>query len=200
MYSTILTFIRFNNFGTRHLNGPRRLFRSFCCTTWHFFEPLHVYKPNINTDKYGTCQMLYFILLLLLKHVILYFQYPLLDSWYHFVVSFSKETICMIQKWLGILCVCLLCICMGKCLCVCGCICDALRLLPLSTMCRICRIYVSYWNLLDWFECYKLDRKRARVTLSLSSTVCTVQLSYKVKLAWRGLACCSRVSREWPRE
>ena len=54
MYGTILTFIKFNNFGTRHLNGPRHLFHSFCCTTRHLFEPLRVYEPGFNIDKYGT--------------------------------------------------------------------------------------------------------------------------------------------------
>ena len=45
-------FIKFNNFGTWNLNGPRHLFYSFCCTTQHIFEPLHVYKPGFNMDKY----------------------------------------------------------------------------------------------------------------------------------------------------
>ena len=45
--------IKFNNFGTRHLNGPKHLFYSFCCTTRHIFEPLRVYEPGFNTDKYG---------------------------------------------------------------------------------------------------------------------------------------------------
>ena len=53
MYGTILVFTKFNNFGTRRLNGPRRLFHSFCCTTRRIFEPLHVYEPGFNTDKYG---------------------------------------------------------------------------------------------------------------------------------------------------
>ena len=53
MYGTILTFIKFINFGTRHSNGPRHLFHSFCCTTRHIFEPLRVYEPGFNTDKYG---------------------------------------------------------------------------------------------------------------------------------------------------
>ena len=50
----MLTFIKFNNFGTRHLNGPRHLFHLFCCTTQRIFEPLRVYEPSFNTDKYGT--------------------------------------------------------------------------------------------------------------------------------------------------
>ena len=57
MYGTILTFTKFNNFGTQRLNGPRHLFHSFCCTTRRIFEPLHrvhVYEPGFNTDKYGT--------------------------------------------------------------------------------------------------------------------------------------------------
>ena len=49
----ILTFIKFNNFGSQHLNGPRHLFHSFCCTTWRIFEPLRVYEPGFNMDKYG---------------------------------------------------------------------------------------------------------------------------------------------------
>ena len=53
MYSTILTFIKLNNYDTWRLNGPRRLFPSFCCTTRHIFEPLHVYEPGFKTDKYG---------------------------------------------------------------------------------------------------------------------------------------------------
>ena len=31
----------------------RRLFHLFCCTTWHIFEPLLVYEPGFNTDKYS---------------------------------------------------------------------------------------------------------------------------------------------------
>ena len=48
-----IMFTKFNNFGTQHLNGPRHLFCSFCCTTRHIFEPLRVYGPGFNTDKYG---------------------------------------------------------------------------------------------------------------------------------------------------
>ena len=36
-------------------DGPRYLFRSLCCTTRHIFEPLHVYEPDLNMDKYVTC-------------------------------------------------------------------------------------------------------------------------------------------------
>ena len=54
MYGTILTFIKLNNFDTRCLNGSRHLFPSFCYATWHIFEPLHVYEPGFNKDKYGT--------------------------------------------------------------------------------------------------------------------------------------------------
>ena len=54
MYGTILTFIKINNFGTRRLNQFRYLFHSFCCTTQCIFEPLRVYEPGFNTDKYGT--------------------------------------------------------------------------------------------------------------------------------------------------
>ena len=32
-----------NNYGTQCFNRPRHLFHSFRCTTWHIFEPLHVY-------------------------------------------------------------------------------------------------------------------------------------------------------------
>ena len=54
MYGTILTFIKFNNFGTQRLNGPRHSFHSFCCRTWCIlFEPLRVYEPSFNMDKYG---------------------------------------------------------------------------------------------------------------------------------------------------
>ena len=55
MFGTILRFIKFNNFGTRHLNGPRHLFLSFSCTTRRIFEPLYVFEPSFNTDKYGNC-------------------------------------------------------------------------------------------------------------------------------------------------
>ena len=55
MYGTILAFIKLNSFGTRRLNGLRRLLHSFCCTSRHIFEqPLRVYEPGFNTDKYGT--------------------------------------------------------------------------------------------------------------------------------------------------
>ena len=54
-HGTILAFIKFNNFGTRH--WPRRLFHSFCCTTWCIFEPL--YEPGFNTDKYSISIILY---------------------------------------------------------------------------------------------------------------------------------------------
>ena len=54
MYGTILAFIKYNNFGTQRLNGPRHLFHSFNCTTWHIFESLRVYEPGFNMDKYGT--------------------------------------------------------------------------------------------------------------------------------------------------
>ena len=48
MYDTILTFIKFNNFGTWHLDGPRHLCHSFCCTTRCIFEPMCVYDPGFN--------------------------------------------------------------------------------------------------------------------------------------------------------
>ena len=51
---TILRFIKFNNFGTRCLNWPRNLFLSFFCTTQRIFEPLRVFEPGFNMDKYGT--------------------------------------------------------------------------------------------------------------------------------------------------
>ena len=55
MHGTILTFIKFNNFGTWHLNKPRGLFHSFCCTNQYIFEPLHVHELGFNTDKYNNC-------------------------------------------------------------------------------------------------------------------------------------------------
>ena len=48
-----LMLIKFNNYGTRGLNEPRCLFHLFCRTTWHIFEPLRVYEPGFNMDKYG---------------------------------------------------------------------------------------------------------------------------------------------------
>ena len=54
MYGTILMFIKFNNFGSQYLNGPRHLLHSFCWTKRCIFEPLHVYDPSFNTDQYGT--------------------------------------------------------------------------------------------------------------------------------------------------
>ena len=54
MFDTTVKFIKFNNFGTRHLNGPRHLFLSFCCTTQRIFEPLRVFEPGFNMHKYGT--------------------------------------------------------------------------------------------------------------------------------------------------
>ena len=62
MYSTILTFIRFNNFGTWHLNGPRHLFHPFCCTTRRIFESLRVYEPGFSMDKYGMYICMYNLL------------------------------------------------------------------------------------------------------------------------------------------
>ena len=59
MYNSILTLIKFNNLGTQHLNEPRHLFHSFCCATQCIFEPLRVYEPVFNTDKYGIFQTLY---------------------------------------------------------------------------------------------------------------------------------------------
>ena len=59
MHGTILMFIKFNIFGTQRLNGPRHLFCSFGCTTWHIFEPLCVFEPSFNTDKYGTYVWMY---------------------------------------------------------------------------------------------------------------------------------------------
>ena len=49
----IIAFIKFNNFGTRRLNGPRSLFHSFCRTTQCIFEPLRVYEPSFNMEKYS---------------------------------------------------------------------------------------------------------------------------------------------------
>ena len=51
--NTVLSFIKFNKCGTRHLNGLRHLFHLFCCTTQCIFEPLHVYEPGFNMDNYG---------------------------------------------------------------------------------------------------------------------------------------------------
>ena len=51
--------IKFNNFGTRCLNEPRRLFHSFCCNTWRIFEPLRVYEPGFNTHEYGMYVYMY---------------------------------------------------------------------------------------------------------------------------------------------
>ena len=59
MYGTILAFIKFHNFGSRRLNGPRHLFHSLCCTTQHIFEPLRVYEPGFNTDEYATYVSIY---------------------------------------------------------------------------------------------------------------------------------------------
>ena len=53
MYDTILMFIKLDNFGLQHLNRSRHLFHSFCCTTCHIFEPLHVYESSFNMDKYS---------------------------------------------------------------------------------------------------------------------------------------------------
>ena len=53
-FGTILRFIKVNNFDTRHLNRSRHLFLSFYCATWRIYEPLHVFEPGFNTNKYGT--------------------------------------------------------------------------------------------------------------------------------------------------
>ena len=53
MFGTVLRFIKFNNFDTQHLNGPRCLFILFCCTTRCIFDPLRVFEPGFNMDKYG---------------------------------------------------------------------------------------------------------------------------------------------------
>ena len=45
-HGTILTFIKFSNFSTQVLNGPRHLHHSFCYTTQHIFEPLCVNEPT----------------------------------------------------------------------------------------------------------------------------------------------------------
>ena len=58
MCGTILIFIKFNNFGTQHLNEPRSLFHSFCCITWHIFELLRVHEPSFNMDKYITMPLM----------------------------------------------------------------------------------------------------------------------------------------------
>ena len=74
MYSTILRFIRFNNFGTWRLNGPRHLFHSFCCTTRCAFKPLRVYEPAFNMDKYDI--YIYNIPDYLLTAEIIHHQWP----------------------------------------------------------------------------------------------------------------------------
>ena len=51
-YGAILVFIKLNNFDTWHLNGPRHLFHSFCCTTQRIFESLCIYEPGFSMDKY----------------------------------------------------------------------------------------------------------------------------------------------------
>ena len=53
MYGIILTFIKFNNFGTRCSDGPGCSFHLFYCTIRCIFEPLCVYEPGFNTDKYS---------------------------------------------------------------------------------------------------------------------------------------------------
>ena len=50
MYGTILTFIKINNFDICHLDRSSHLFHSFLL---HYAEPLCVYEPSFNTDKYG---------------------------------------------------------------------------------------------------------------------------------------------------
>ena len=57
---TISTSIKPNNSSTWHLNGPRHLFLSFCCTTQHIFGPLQVYEPGFNMDKYGSLITTYY--------------------------------------------------------------------------------------------------------------------------------------------
>ena len=54
MYDTILTFIKFNNFGTWCVNEPKHLFHSFCCTIWCIFDCQCVNEPRFNMDKYST--------------------------------------------------------------------------------------------------------------------------------------------------
>ena len=54
-YGTILTSIKFDNFGTQCLNEPRHLFYSFCCTTQHIFEPKRGMSPWTNTVHYQIC-------------------------------------------------------------------------------------------------------------------------------------------------
>ena len=55
MYSFSLmhnTIIQFTNCGTQCLNRLKCSFHFFGCTTQCMFEPLHVYKPGFNMDKY----------------------------------------------------------------------------------------------------------------------------------------------------
>ena len=52
--------IKLNNFGAQHLNKPRYLFHSFCCTTRCIFEPLSVFEPGFSMDKYGIQLTVYY--------------------------------------------------------------------------------------------------------------------------------------------
>ena len=48
IFHNVWNYFNLNNFGTWCL------FHLFCCTTQRMFEPLHVYEPSFNTDKYGS--------------------------------------------------------------------------------------------------------------------------------------------------
>ena len=40
-------------FGTQHLNEPRHVFHSCCCSIWYVFELMHLYEPGFNKDKHS---------------------------------------------------------------------------------------------------------------------------------------------------
>ena len=91
MYGTILTFIKFNNFGTRCLNGPRHLFYSFCCTTWRTFEPPCVYEPCFNMDKYSVYIYIYiYIYMYIFLAAIMQLQNVLLALLYVYINTCIK--------------------------------------------------------------------------------------------------------------
>ena len=48
-------------------HGTRHLFHSFCCTAWHIFEPLLVYEPGFNMDKYGMYYVYMYVCMWLLN-------------------------------------------------------------------------------------------------------------------------------------
>ena len=88
MYGTILAFIKFNNFDTWQLNGPRHLFYSFCCTTQCIFEPLHVYELSFNTDKYGVYIYIYMYMYVCIYRIASNYG----PGIYFFPVNFNQAT------------------------------------------------------------------------------------------------------------